>query len=101
MESNSLDVTDYLILGSITKGITKYTNIFKNCKKTNAGKFKDHVNKLEMSYVTDEKDALRRLDEAVANGWEGYMIRNADAPYEGKRTRALLKMKKCTMLNML
>ena len=47
MESNSLDVTDYLILGSITKGITKYTNIFKNCKKTNAGKFKDHVNKLE------------------------------------------------------
>ena len=58
MDSNSLDVTDYLILGSITKGITKYTNIFKNCKKTNAGKFKDHVNKLEeMKYITiDKKD---------------------------------------------
>jgi len=57
MESNSLDVIDYLILGSITKGITKYTNIFKNCKKTNAGKFKDHVNKLEeMKFITIDKN---------------------------------------------
>ena len=58
MEPNSLDVIDYLILGSITKEITKYTNIFKNCKKTNAGKFKDHVNKLEeMNFITiDKKD---------------------------------------------
>ena len=47
MNSNSFDSTDYLILASITNGITKYTSIFKNCKKTNAGKFRNHVNKLE------------------------------------------------------
>ena len=47
MNSNSFDSTDYLILASITNGITKDTSIFKNCKKTNAGKFRDHVNKLE------------------------------------------------------
>tara|TARA_R100000008_G_C3575415_1_gene164928 strand:+ start:392 stop:1678 length:1287 start_codon:yes stop_codon:yes gene_type:complete len=53
-----------------------------------------HINKLEMDRITSEADAVAKLDNAVENGWEGYMIRRADAPYEGKRTRALLKMKK-------
>ncbi len=53
-----------------------------------------HINKLEMDRITSEADAVAKLDNAVKNGWEGYMIRRADAPYEGKRTRALLKMKK-------
>ena len=47
-----------------------------------------------MDRITSEADAVAKLDNAVENGWEGYMIRRADAPYEGKRTRALLKMKK-------
>ena len=54
----------------------------------------EHINKLEMEKITSEEDAVRKLDDAVDNGWEGYMIRRADAPYEGKRTRALLKLKK-------
>ena len=54
----------------------------------------EHINKLEMERITSEADAVAKLDSAVESGWEGYMIRNAGAPYEGKRTRALLKMKK-------
>jgi len=49
---------------------------------------------LEMEIITSEEQAVEKLNNAVENGWEGYMIRRADAPYEGKRTRALLKMKK-------
>ena len=53
-----MDTIDYVILASIENGVKKYTSIFKNCKKTNAGKFKDHVNKLEeMNFITiDKKD---------------------------------------------
>ena len=48
-----LDVIDYVILACIKNGVKKYTNIFKNCKKTNAGKFREHVNELEdMNLVT-------------------------------------------------
>ena len=54
----------------------------------------EHISKLEMENITSEEQALQKLDDAVKNGWEGYMIRRANAPYEGKRTRALLKMKK-------
>ena len=41
-------------------------------------------------YVTDIDDLWQM---AVLNCWEGLMLRNADAPYEGKRTNNLLKMK--------
>lgn len=54
----------------------------------------EHISKLEMENITSEEQAVQKLDDAVKNGWEGYMIRRANAPYEGKRTRALLKMKK-------
>ena len=53
-----------------------------------------HITKLKMEKITSEAQAMKKLDDAVDNGWEGYMVRRADAPYEGKRTRALLKMKK-------
>ena len=56
MDSNSFDSVDYLILASITQGVTKYTSIFKNCKKTNVSKFRDHVNKLEdVNLITIDK----------------------------------------------
>jgi len=50
---DKLDTIDYVILASIKNGVKKYTSIFKNCKKTNAGKFREHVNKLEdLSMIT-------------------------------------------------
>jgi len=57
MNSNTCDEVDYLILASITHGTTKYTSIFKNCKKTNAGKFREHVNNLEnLDLITIDKN---------------------------------------------
>ena len=48
-----MDIIDYVILASIKNGVKKYSSIFKNCKKTNAGKFREHVNKLEdLSFIT-------------------------------------------------
>ena len=53
MNSDKLDVIDYVILACIKNGVKKYTSIFKNCKKTNAGKFREHVNELEdMGWIT-------------------------------------------------
>ena len=53
MNSDKLDVIDYVILACIKNGVKKYTSIFKNCKKTSAGKFREHVNELEdMGLIT-------------------------------------------------
>ena len=53
MNSDKLDVIDYVILACIKNGVKKYTSIFKNCKKTNIGKFREHVNELEdMDLIT-------------------------------------------------
>ena len=53
MDLDKLDIVDYVILASIKNGVKKYTDIFKNCKKTNVGKFREHVNKLEdMNLIT-------------------------------------------------
>ena len=50
---DKLDIIDYVILASVKNGVKKYTSIFKNCKKTNVGKFREHVNKLEdMNLIT-------------------------------------------------
>jgi len=50
---DKLDSIDFVILASIENGVKKYTSIFKNCKKTNVGKFREHVNKLEdMNLIT-------------------------------------------------
>ena len=53
LDSDKLDSVDYVILASIKNGIKKYSSIFVNCKKVNAGKFREHVNKLEdMNLIT-------------------------------------------------
>jgi len=44
---DKLDTVDYMILACIKNGIKKYSSIFKNCEKTNIGKFREHVNELE------------------------------------------------------
>ena len=57
MNSDKLDIIDYVILACIKNGVKKYTSIFKNCKKTNAIKFREHVNKLEnMDLITIDSD---------------------------------------------
>ena len=46
-----------------------------------------------MKPVIDEDHVYALLESATKNGWEGIMIRK-DAPYKGKRTNDLLKVKK-------
>lgn len=63
------------------------------------GIFKDRRIKLikdvPMLYVGDDQSVINQYaDEAVKNNQEGVMINLADSPYECKRTRTLLKVKK-------
>jgi DNA ligase 1 len=44
--------------------------------------------------VKSDEDLMARLDEVDKRGEEGLIIRKANAPYEGKRTNDLLKLKK-------
>ena len=68
-----MDTIDYIILASVKNGVKKYTSIFKNCKKTNAGKFREHVNKLEdLSMITIDsseswlkKDGVKFVEENI------------------------------------
>ena len=45
-------------------------------------------------YGTDKTQITKLLDEAISKGLEGVMVNIADAPYECKRTRSILKCKK-------
>lgn len=83
-------VFDYLTLKEFDNGYSDRSSSVRKLRIRSGKYFKA----LEMETITSQEQAVAKLDEAVKNGWEGYMIRKADAPYEGKRTRALLKMKK-------
>ena len=90
IENPMFIVFDYLTLPEFDKGTSMFTTSERMVRIGSGQYFKA----LEMETITSEEQAVEKLNEAVENGWEGYMIRKADAPYEGKRTRALLKMKK-------
>ena len=46
-----------------------------------------------LAFKLDEEVFAKYVKLAADNGWEGIMIRK-DAPYEGKRSTDLLKVKK-------
>ncbi len=52
-----------------------------------------HIKVLETFYIHKENEINNFHDNFVSNGYEGLMIRNSNAPYEGKRTHNLLKVK--------
>lgn len=43
--------------------------------------------------ITTHDDAMALWEQAQANGWEGIILKDPDAPYQGKRTNAWLKIK--------
>lgn len=54
-----------------------------------------HIKEVEVLYQGDDKKAItEHLDRITAAGGEGVMINIANAPYECKRTKGLLKVKK-------
>jgi len=66
LKFDKLDVIDYVILASIKNGVKKYSDIFKNCKKTNIAKFREHVNELE------------DMDLITIDSSESWFIRNSN-----------------------
>lgn len=61
-------------------------NIFFNPEITN-------IEVLRQIPTTSKKILDKKLEEAIEAGWEGLILRK-DAPYEGKRSNNLLKVKK-------
>jgi len=66
-------------------------------------KAKDFVEAIDSNFFTlvrfegmvkDEDSLIKRLTEVSNAGEEGLIIRKATSPYEGKRTKTLLKLKK-------
>ncbi|KAG1168276.1 hypothetical protein G6F36_012283 [Rhizopus arrhizus] len=51
-----------------------------------------HINIVSQHKLKNSKELERMKEKAVENNWEGLILRR-DAPYEGKRTNNLLKVK--------
>jgi DNA ligase-1 len=51
------------------------------------------IGAVKQESVLDEEHVVQLLNEAVEKGWEGLILRK-DVPYEGKRTKNMLKVKK-------
>lgn len=93
IENPQFIVFDSLTINEFDEGNSKATTV-QRMRRIDDFAVCEHISKLQMESILSEKEAVQKLNNAVDNGWEGYMIRRANAPYEGKRTRALLKMKK-------
>lgn len=93
IENPQFIVFDALTLKEFDEGTSTATTV-QRMRRIDDFEVCEHITKLQMESILSEKIAVSKLNDAVDKGWEGYMIRRADAPYEGKRTRALLKMKK-------
>lgn len=52
-----------------------------------------YISHLDMTVVNDKEHLIEMMKEATSKGWEGLIIRK-DGPYEGKRSKNLLKVKK-------
>ena len=53
----------------------------------------DYAIPVEGFFVKTEETLRKHYESFVADGYEGAIIRNADAPYQHKRTKDLLKLK--------
>lgn len=53
----------------------------------------DRLRILQQHYIHNEEDFNQAIEKASQEGWEGLILRK-DVPYEGKRTKNMLKVKK-------
>lgn len=53
-----------------------------------------HMSIVSQMPVTSDEAFEKLQGEVIMHGWEGLMLRNGNAVYEGKRTKKLLKVKK-------
>jgi len=53
----------------------------------------NHLEVVHQTTIADEKHYIELMENADSNKWEGLILRNADAVYEGKRSKNMLKCK--------
>ncbi|WP_346938220.1 hypothetical protein [uncultured Clostridium sp.] len=90
-------VFDFLALDDFKKGISKVQcSVRKSILHDVISKVNwKYIKEVETLYQGKDIDMIiKLLDEQVAMGNEGVMVNIADAPYECKRTTAILKVKK-------
>lgn len=75
---DKVETVDYVILGLITNGVTKYLTIFESFKKIPKRKFQEHFNKLErMDLITiDSRDSwvIRNTNPSIILKTEGVKL---------------------------
>ena len=62
--------------------------------KTLVKNYPDNFDLVEQNVISCKEDFENWINIASDSGWEGLMLRNLKATYEGKRTKNLLKVKK-------
>ena len=53
----------------------------------------NHLEIVNQTTIADEKHYIEMMENADANKWEGLILRKADAMYEGKRSKNMVKCK--------
>lgn len=74
------------------KGKKKFSDRYEFIPQYLGGDLK-HVERIEQIIIENTEHLLSMADDAVESGWEGLIIRK-DVPYEGKRSKNMLKVKK-------
>lgn len=90
------NVFDMLPIQEFLAGLSAETALARKNKlhETFNGVAAEWVTEVEMLYVGCDIQQVNNLyNVARENGWEGLMINIADAPYQSKRTKDLLKVK--------
>ncbi len=54
----------------------------------------EYIEVLEQLCMQEPEQLQEMLDKGVKEGWEGLILRDAQAPYIGKRSKSMLKVKK-------
>jgi DNA ligase-1 len=77
------------------KGNDLYSTRLNRLLTVFAGKVFQHLSIVQQNKVTSEKDIQEQLIQADADNWEGLILRK-NVPYEGKRSKSMLKCKTFT-----
>lgn len=97
MKDHTIENPKYMVFDFLTveefnskKSKDKLSNRLASAKKTI--KETDKIEVLGQTKIKDDDHFESMRDTSVENGWEGLIIRK-DVPYEGKRSKNLLKVK--------
>lgn len=85
-----IPVNDFAIRYSPDPYVVRYNRLFDMCKSIYTG---DKIIPLPTKEIHSIEDISTLIDTARIQGWEGLILRNADAPYHGKRSDDILKIK--------